>query len=29
MSDTCIFCKIVRGEVPSTKLYEDAQAEAQ
>ena len=25
MSDACIFCKIVRGEVPSTKLYEDAQ----
>ena len=25
MSDTCIFCKIVRGELPSTKLYEDAQ----
>ena len=25
MSDTCIFCKIVRGELPSTKLYEDDQ----
>ena len=25
MSDTCIFCKIVRGEIPSTRLYEDAQ----
>ncbi len=25
MSDNCIFCKIVRGELPSTKLYEDAQ----
>jgi histidine triad (HIT) family protein len=21
--DSCIFCKIVRGEIPSTKLYED------
>lgn len=21
--DNCIFCKIVRGEVPSTKVYED------
>lgn len=24
-SDHCIFCKIVRGEIPSIKLYEDAQ----
>jgi histidine triad (HIT) family protein len=23
--DTCIFCKIVKGEIPSTKLYEDDQ----
>ena len=23
MSNTCIFCRIVRGELPSTKLYED------
>ncbi len=24
MSDTnCIFCKIIRGEIPSTKVYED------
>lgn len=23
MSESCIFCKIVRGELPSTKLYED------
>lgn len=23
MSDNCIFCKIVRGEVPSKKVYED------
>jgi histidine triad (HIT) family protein len=23
MADDCIFCKIVRGEVPSTKEYED------
>jgi histidine triad (HIT) family protein len=22
-SDDCIFCKIVRGEVPSKKIYED------
>jgi histidine triad (HIT) family protein len=21
----CIFCKIVKGEIPSTKIYEDAQ----
>ena len=21
--DNCIFCKIIRGEVPSTKVYED------
>ncbi|MFH0908755.1 MAG: HIT family protein [bacterium] len=25
MSDNCVFCKIVRGELPSTKLYEDDQ----
>lgn len=23
--DSCIFCKIVRGEVASTKVYEDAE----
>jgi histidine triad (HIT) family protein len=23
MSDDCIFCKIVRGEIPSSKVYED------
>lgn len=23
MSDDCIFCKIVNGEIPCTKLYED------
>jgi histidine triad (HIT) family protein len=23
MADDCIFCKIVAGEVPSTKVYED------
>ncbi|MFP4118881.1 MAG: HIT family protein [Candidatus Woesearchaeota archaeon] len=23
MSEDCIFCKIVRGEAPSTKVYED------
>jgi histidine triad (HIT) family protein len=23
MSADCIFCKIVRGEIPSTKVYED------
>ena len=23
MEDTCIFCKIVRGEIPCTKVYED------
>lgn len=24
-SDNCIFCKIVRGEIPSRKVYEDAE----
>ncbi len=24
MSDDCIFCKIVAGEIPSTQVYEDA-----
>ncbi len=23
--ENCLFCKIVRGEIPSTKVYEDAQ----
>ena len=23
MSDTCIFCKIVRGEIPAKRVYED------
>ncbi len=23
MSDECVFCKIVEGKIPSTKLYED------
>ena len=23
MTDNCIFCKIIRGEIPCTKLYED------
>ncbi len=23
MSDNCVFCKIRKGEIPSTKLYED------
>lgn len=23
MSDNCIFCKIIRGEIPSAKLFED------
>lgn len=23
MTDSCIFCKIVRGEIPSKKVYED------
>ena len=23
MADNCIFCKIIRGEIPSRKVYED------
>ena len=23
MSDNCIFCKIIKGEIPSSKVYED------
>jgi histidine triad (HIT) family protein len=23
MPDNCLFCKIIRGEIPATKLYED------
>lgn len=23
MSDNCLFCKIIRGEIPAHKLYED------
>ena len=23
--DGCVFCRIVRGEIPTTKVYEDAQ----
>lgn len=23
MSDDCIFCRIIKGEIPSTKVYED------
>jgi len=23
MSDDCLFCKIIRGEIPADKLYED------
>lgn len=26
MSDNCVFCKIVRGDIPSSKVYEDDQA---
>ncbi len=22
-SDACVFCKIIKGEIPSTKIYED------
>ena len=25
MMDDCIFCKIIRGEIPSRKVYEDEQ----
>ena len=28
MTNDCLFCRIVRGEVPSTKVYEDAQVYA-
>ena len=24
ISDSCIFCRIVKGELPSTRIYEDA-----
>ena len=23
MADNCIFCKIIKGDIPSTKVYED------
>ena len=23
MNDDCLFCKIIKGEIPSTKVYED------
>ena len=23
MQDNCLFCKIIKGEIPSTKVYED------
>ncbi|NLW03086.1 MAG: histidine triad nucleotide-binding protein [Clostridiaceae bacterium] len=23
MADNCIFCRIIKGEIPSTKVYED------
>ncbi len=23
MTDNCLFCKIIRGEIPSSKIYED------
>jgi histidine triad (HIT) family protein len=26
--DDCIFCKIIRGEIPSKKVYEDDDAYA-
>jgi histidine triad (HIT) family protein len=25
MADDCVFCRIARGEIPSTKVYEDGQ----
>lgn len=25
MPDNCLFCKIIRGEIPAVKLYEDAE----
>lgn len=24
MNENCIFCKIIKGEIPSSKIYEDA-----
>ncbi len=26
LDDNCIFCKIIRGEIPSAKVYEDEKA---
>ncbi len=23
MSENCLFCKIIKGEIPSKKIYED------
>lgn len=28
MPNDCLFCKIIRGEIPSTKVYEDEQVYA-
>lgn len=28
MSDNCLFCKIIKGDIPSDKVYEDAQCYA-
>lgn len=28
MSNDCLFCKIIRGEIPSSKVYEDEQVYA-
>ena len=26
MSENCLFCKIIKGEIPSKKIYEDDDA---
>ena len=28
MTDNCVFCKIINGEIPSTTVYEDEDVKA-